>query len=102
MKRSKTLMGRSQMFMEFSQTFMERSCKRSGKGNGCNAERSGMPIVTFEPGRSNELERIVENAHVHASKTKERHLLPKAIFFPNLLILFFIKGSKIISSKKMG
>ena len=42
-------------------------CKRSRTVNGCNTERLG----TFETGRSNALVRIVENVHVHASKTKE-------------------------------
>jgi hypothetical protein len=39
---------------------MERSHKRSGTVNGCNAERLG----TFEPERFNALEGLVKNVHV--------------------------------------
>ena len=46
------------------ETLTERSCKRSGTMNSCNAERSG----TLEPGRSNALERIVKNVLVQKRK----------------------------------
>jgi hypothetical protein len=36
--------------MERSQTFMGRSCKRSGTVNGCDAERQER-LETFEQGR---------------------------------------------------
>jgi hypothetical protein len=42
--------------------------ERSGTVNGCNAERIG----TFEPGRSNVLERVVENVHVTFTFTLQK------------------------------
>jgi hypothetical protein len=66
----------SKTLMERLQAFMGRLCKRSGTMNGCNAGRSGMS-KNVRTGRTNVLERIVENVHVHVSKMKEKlYLIP--------------------------
>jgi hypothetical protein len=48
---------RSKPLIERLGTLMERSCKRSGRMDG--QKRLG----SFEPGRSNALERMAENVH---------------------------------------
>jgi hypothetical protein len=57
---------------------MVRDGERSGTLNG--HERQG----TFEPERSNALERIAESVYVHASKTKE--LLYLYLFLQDILV----------------
>ena len=56
MEHSQTFMEHLQTFMEHSQTFMKRSKKGHANGQEC--------LGTFESGRRNALERIVENVNV--------------------------------------
>jgi hypothetical protein len=44
---------------------------RNGHGTVMQTVRNGEHLGTFESKRSNALERIVDNVHVHVSKTKE-------------------------------
>ncbi len=69
---------------------------RNGYGMTMKTVKNSERLGTFEPIRSDALERIVENVHVHALKTKEQ------MFILRLTLILFQKFVFVFNEKLFG